>query len=334
MRLIFILIIVLSSNLFSEECMYLTENGELKVVESKGLIPYKYREVSQCTNTKVKTKSSANSNFKRPQDIKLSGNIRKEKLTNPLGDGVVFLKWQREVEQLFNKSPKRAVIEALNTTARVLNSQGFPDKFRKLNIDWNIIFLGSEISESDIPKRLISACHPGWMRPPADIYIVASRVAEGCGDYKKRLTKDVADAEIAEILLHEIGHVIEYNFHDYKFKRNRFRSEGFATWYEAFSANFSSLIPKGRVVNEHLANAKESYRVSGDNFVFDGTAYDYGRASMYFHVIESKYRVRGLAKVYQRMLNKKLNFLSAVNDVYGFSKKDFDKRVKEYVYSR
>ena len=98
------------------------------------------------------------------------------------------------------------------------------------------------------------------MTPPANIYVVAQRVVAGCGGSKKVKTS-VADSELAEVLLHEMGHSIEYQLLAQGIGRERARSEGFATWFEQYASEKSAIIKSGSVKKEHfdLAKASVSY---------------------------------------------------------------------------
>ncbi len=265
-----------------------------------------------------------------PEQIALDGNKRIVDLASPTGSGRIKLRWQREVEQMFNKSPERAVIEALQATARVLKTAGFPSKLQNLNLDWNIVFLDSELSTTEVPAQLISNCHPGWMRPPADIYIVAERVVSGCAE-APRVSGEIANADLAELLLHEIGHVVEHAFHDQRLERSAFRSEGFATWFATFAADYSSMIPRGSVIQEQKIIALKSLHESPNNFIFQGSALDYARSSMYFHALVDKKRVHGLMRVYDTMLSKQLDFHSAVKDVFGWDAKQYNLEVTKFL---
>lgn len=273
---------------------------------------------------------SAQEQLSRPEDIKLTGNKRVVDLSSPTGNGRLKLRWQREVEQLFKKSPERAVIEALQTTARVLKTAGFPPELQNLDLDWNIVFIASELNSNEVPAFLISNCHPGWMRPPADIYIVAERVVQGCAGSSKP-SADIADAYLAELILHEIGHVVEFNFHKGHFPNDKFRAEGFATWFSAQAANNSSLISAGKVLQEQRRLAVISLQQQPTIFTFLGTAPDYARAAMYFHALVEKKRVHGLMRVYSTMLEKRVDFFAGVRAVFNWDEKQFNNEMLKFV---
>ncbi len=255
-----------------------------------------------------------------PEDITLKGNIREETVNSSLGE--VKLRWPRKVEMLFGRNPLRATIEALRVVSKVVKTSGFPSKIQRLNIDWKIIFLDENLPSTQIPHNLISNCHPGWMTPPSNIYIVSQRVAGDCGGKKTKLhSKSIADSDLSEVLIHEIGHAIEYQILKNMFSSDRARAEGFATWFGRYASKYSSMISSSKLKKKDYLLAKTHIKKFPNKFIFDGSAYSYARASMVQDALVNKYGIRGLMKVYKRMRKEKIMFKDAIKKEYGWDKK-------------
>ncbi|MGI6523673.1 MAG: hypothetical protein ACOX2O_00025 [Bdellovibrionota bacterium] len=258
----------------------------------------------------------------KPDEIDLEGTVRQVNMSSAVGR--IKLRWPRKVELLFGRTPERAMAEAANTVSRTLKQAGFPTKLRTLNMEWNVVFMDEEMSETQIPAYLRQNCHPGWMTPPSNIYIVAQRVATGCSG-RSAPSNSVTDAKLAEVLLHEMGHAVEAQLLGSNFGGDKMRAEGFATWFEMFAARQSSLVSSSALQSENRALAKRSIAQSPNEFRFSGSAEDYARASLYFQAVVSRRGVKGLMDVYDTMLSSGVDFLSALKSRMYWS----DKKLKE-----
>ena len=270
-----------------------------------------------------------------PQEIELKGNIRAVTMVSSLGK--INLRWPRKVEKLFGRTPERAVADAARTVSKALKQSGFPAQVQSLYQDWNIIFMDENLPEKQIPSSLVSNCHPAWMVPPASIYVVAQRVAEGCSSSQQQSNRNNppalqsrqdADAELAHILLHELGHAVEYQILGSNMGDEQFRAEGFATWFEMYSSDFSSIIPLHSVRENTKKYAQESYQSQGMNFTFSGTAQDYSRVAMLFEVIVKRKSLSTLMRIYSKIREDNLTFLKAVDAVIGW---DYTKLTQESI---
>jgi hypothetical protein len=125
--------------------------------------------------------------------------------------------------------------DAARTIARIISKPAFPAEVRRLKFDWQVIFMDGKLPETQIPEVLARSCHPGWMTPPANIYIVAQRVAGDCGGGQEQVPR-VADSTLAAVLVHEIAHAIEYHLLGPAFGGDRMRAEGFATWFTDYAS--------------------------------------------------------------------------------------------------
>lgn len=301
-------------------CTYIEAGSNaMRKVAGPGEIPPASLATAQCYL------KGGNGALAAPQEIELKGAVRSDTIAS--GVGPVKLKWPRKVEQLFGRTPQRAVSEAARTLARVVRSSGFPIALQNLNLPWEIVFLDEELPATQIPTYLISNCHPAWMTPPANLYIVSQRVAAGCGG--QRRAQEVADSELIQVLLHEMGHAVEHFILRGEGSSDRMRAEGFASWFEAFASDRSSLVTRGAAKARYVIQARESFRQSPGAFDFRGTPADYGRASLYFHAIVERRGVGGLMSVYQLIAARKGNFYQAVAHALNWDGQRLESEARE-----
>jgi hypothetical protein len=261
----------------------------------------------------------------QPGEVKLTGNVRKELMASSVGR--IELRWPRKVETLFGRTPQRAMADAATTASRALKASSFPVELQKLSLDWSVIFMDEDMPEKQIPTSLISSCHPAWMTPPANIYVVAQRVAAGCGGERKSGTQ-VADSELAHVLLHEMGHVVEYQLLKEMQGGDRMRAEGFASWFEQYASDFSSVVKKGSVKESYYSMARAAF-ASGQGFSFRGSAEDYAQASMFFNVIVEKKGIKSLMDVYALMYKDQIEFFPAVEKQLFWDQKKLFQEIKK-----
>ena len=245
-----------------------------------------------------------------PSKIELEGTVRRENMISALGD--VSLRWPRKVESLFGSTPQRAVSDALLTTSRALRQSGFPAELRSAKISWQIVFMDEEVPETQVPSYLVDNCHPAWMTPPANIYVVAQRVVAGCDGAAPLKTRD-ADARLVRILLHEIGHALEARLLGRQMGQNRMLTEGFASWFEQYAADYSALLRDGSVRSSYQRIAKLHYQRFPGSFKFAGGAADYARASQYFWAVVDRKGVYSLMQVYDFMRSQQSDFFTAID---------------------
>ena len=291
-------------------CVYNTEDGRTIQVSSPDDVPAAYRSAARCF------RAQKNSSLAKPEAIALGNNLRQEYINSAIGP--ITLRWPRAVETLFGRTPVRAMGDAAQTVSRALRQGSFLPQIQNLHTDWSVVFLGDKLGKAEIPAYLKTSCHPGWMTPPANIYIVASRVAGGCNG-GTRSTATVADAQLAQVLIHEIGHAVEFNLLNGRVDTDLMRAEGFASWFEQYASDFSALIARGQVSAYHKANALEAMRRSPQSFSFQGSALDYSRASMFFRAIVDRRGISGLMDVYSYMTREHASFLTAVDRQLGWN---------------
>lgn len=265
--------------------------------------------------------------MRNPKDIELSGLERRASLSSPIGR--IELRWTRESERLFGKTPERATIEAASSVAKALKQSSFPSSIKLLNINWQIVFLSKDLKGGQVPNMLLSNCHPGWMTPPANIYIASEQVAGGCGG-KAPTPGKIADSQLARVLIHELGHAVEFALAP-NLGGDRARSEGFATWFEVFASRYSSLLDSGSLLNEQKFLARQRAGIADKRFL--GSAADYSLAAVFFHLITENRTVSDLSRVYQQMSAERISFIQSLRKVMGWSEKQLDQKVKEFVNS-
>lgn len=266
-------------------------------------------------------------NLARPEDITLKGSVRSEVLNSPIG--TVNLRWPRSLEAQFGRTPSRAMVDAANTVSKALKSSAFPKQLQLINQKWEVIFIGGELRAGEIPMQLISNCHPGWMTPPANIYIVGDRIAGGCGGAKK--SAQVADADLTEVLVHELGHAVEFILLGNAFGGDRMRAEGFATWFETYAAGFSSYLNPRELKKRNAMAAEYSFKKQPTVFTFSGSGEDYSRASLYFSAIEEKYGLGGVMRLYSRIPKTGGLLVPAISEEMRWSEKDLNNEVLKLI---
>ena len=354
------LLLPATSSYAAESCIYQSTSGEFKVADGLSEVPAGSRENAICqekaesqqsaetveeetpeVSSKARSRKSAShprirfanrgGSMAMPQDIELSGNIRRERFNSSLGP--IDLRWPRTAETLFGRTPMRAMADAARTVSRASRTSAFPLHIQQMKLDWKVIFMDADLPSTQIPAYLRMTCHPGWMVPPANIYIVAQRVAGNCGTSRKDGgALRIADARLTEILVHEIAHALEFHLlHGNPPGMNRMRSEGFATWFETFAADYSSLMNRRDLQERHARWAATSMKQSPGVFAFGGSAFDYARASMLFSAVEDRYGVSGVIRVYDEMYKQRSELIPTLKGVYNWGKKRRAREVERVV---
>jgi hypothetical protein len=278
------------------------------------------------------SKAAENTFLARPSDVDIGKTVREEDINSELGR--IKIRWPRSVETFFGRTPLRAMADAARTVKRAISKGSFPSELQKLNMPWQVVFMDADLPETQIPSYLVSNCHPGWMTPPSNIYIVGQRIAGGCSA-SARNRHGVADEELAEVLIHEIGHAVEFqllkNSNAYG---DRMRAEGFATWFETYAARSSSLLSPKKIEDRILSFAKASYRQQPNTFSFQGSAEDYSRASMIFKTLEERKGIAAVMQVYELVNNQKSSFAEAYQKVSGWDQKRLDEEAIKFLNDR
>ncbi len=257
--------------------------------------------------------------LRQPLSYSLGNKERRSEIKTDLG--VFTMKWSRESESFFGKNPERALADAAQTVRRALLQAAFPNQLKMLSQPWSIVMLDEATAQRELSGSLATNCHPGWMVAPNSIYIVAERAAQYCGG--KAVPASLADRRLAQILIHEIGHALEYRIIRDGRGFDRMRAEGFASWFEQYASNYSSFIPKGSVRAEYRKLLTPD--VLTPNWVFGGSASDYARASLYFELLEKKRGVAGVMELYSP--NRQLPFWDNYSKVVGVTSTELQKQL-------
>ena len=291
-------------------CVYTNAKGGVEQTNDLNQIPARFKSTAKCFTPK-----QISGKMEKPAEIALKGNVREEHMGSSLGP--INLRWPRKVEVLFGRTPQRAVAEAATAVSRALKHGGFSVELQRLSLPWEIVFMDEELPEKQIPAYLVSNCHPAWMTPPANIYVVGQRVVAGCGD-KTRPSTSVADGQLAQVLIHEMGHAVEYQLLQGKATQERMLAEGFACWFEQYASDFAAVLSKGQVERQYMTWAKEALRQAPFGGAFSPTAHEYAKASLLFHALVNRGGISRLSDVYGRMAEERLDFYAAVKRTLGW----------------
>lgn len=289
----------------AELCIFKNESGTIVQTRGRESVPERYRQTATCLPL-----VESHSAMAKPEEVKLQGNIRKLSMSSSVGR--VELRWPRTAESLFGRTPERAMADAAQTVSKFIKTSGFPVELQTLDLDWQVVFMDENVPEAQIPMQLISNCHPAWMTPVANLYVVAQRVAAGCTG-QRPAASGVADDQLTQVLLHEMGHAVEFQLLKNSMNGDRMRAEGFATWFMLAAAKLSHVVNLSQAKREYNYLAKESFKQSPGAFTFQGSGFDYARASLYFQLVEKKQGVPGVMELYETMVSKGLSFPQAVS---------------------
>jgi hypothetical protein len=224
--------------------------------------------------------------LKSPTEIKLDGYERRESILTDLG--LVTFRWSRSVDRLFSKTPQFAVRDAASLVSRALGENGL-----KVEKKWEIVMLDEKLPPKEVPLSLISNCHPGWMVPPGNIYIVAQRVISGCSGVREARTK-IGDSLLTEVLVHEFAHGVEFQILGNRQNISVEEAEGFATW-------FSEVALKKREGTFAFSKGLFCMAIKKGDVTFDSSSVGYTFASGIFHVVKRSRGSRGVFELLGKM---------------------------------
>jgi hypothetical protein len=191
------------------------------------------------------------------------------------------------------------------------------------------VLIDDDLRSTEIPKDLRSKdnCHPGWMTAPSNIYIVTSRVVSRCSD--TRFNKVRADIELTRVLLHEMGHVVDFYLAEKKFGLERSRSEGFASFFEQISADKSKIVPAGSVTAEYMEAAKFGISKGFWSEPFGGTFIDYAIHSTFFRAVYAQGALRKIFEIYKVYKSNTLSFKETLLQESYWTKEQLHARARK-----
>lgn len=341
-----LLLLFFPAALFAEQnCIYTTNDGMIASVTSVDAVPLEYRSSAKCVDVKKRSPARVSTQEQRrksiaqmraetkkrydakrplrPDQLNLNRTKRQREIQTSLGR--VLLSWEASAEKYLRKSPEKTVTNTMRAAARTLAQNSFPPDLRNLKYDWRIVIMDKVPPEADIKVNGQGACHPGWMRFPADIFIAAERIATSCG--RKRLSLQEGSEALEETLIHEIGHAIEFKMLGNRYRSHqRWHNEGFATWFESLGANYIS----GRGVNKSRMRerVRKSWNSSWDPRQFKGSGEDYARGYAMIATIAEKTSIRRLQQVYIKAANSNRPMLTTISEELRWSLKDLYKKVE------
>ena len=234
-----------------------------------------------------------------PKDIKLDGLERNVEIASPMG--TVHIRWPRSVETVFGKTPERAVLSAMTAIKKTLYSTGFPMEVVNTINSWEMVFIDEKLPSDQIPTYLQRHCHPAWMMPPSNLYFVAQRIVAGCGEQRGqiRLDKSSADKELIKVLLHEMGHAIEFHL----LKRNQNidirMAEGFATWFTSITAPATGMFGQNEISDIYKSLSIARLDKYGTSTIFYGDDLDYAFSSLPYYFISNKKKAGEVWQLYK-----------------------------------
>ena len=294
------------------QCVYADDQGNILSAPSIKEVPSRFRSKAAC-------KDSQPLSIPKADEVDLRGGVRSSSFGTPLG--TMDVRWPRQVERCFGKSPSRAISEAASAVNRALRNGRFDEKMKYARRDWSLVLIDRASAVSQFPMQLSLGGHPGFMVPPNQIYIVVDFISPNC-----QPSGDV-DALLTQVLLHEMGHVLEFSLlGESGFAADRKRAEGFAAWFEGYSSKFSSAIPRGRVQETYRTMVQSQSGVGSQQF--SGSGQDYAIASLEFEAIVARKGVSGLMEVYETMSTSRCSFYDALYKKFGWDQKDLQREVK------
>ncbi len=295
-----------------ESCVYVDEQGELVPVRSPHLVPKAARNRLVCKDKGIEEVAV-------PEELDVGRDARTADFITELGP--MKVRWSRSIEQCFATTPARSVSEAARAVNRALKNGRFTSDLRYSRHEWTLGFIDKTSAISQFPLSLTLGRHPGFMIPPNRIYLVPDHISPNCGN------KEIADDILTQVLLHEMGHVVEYILlGERQSPVDRERSEGFAVWFEQYSAAYASSLPKGQVQAYYASLA----RSAGANQKFSPSPQGYANAGIRFQTIVDRKGVSGLMSVYSLIREQQLPFDAAVERALSWNRATFERQVREY----
>ncbi len=337
-------------------CTYEDDTGVYRTAETREKVPEEYRSSARCRKQSTSTTTSSNQSspaprskkeeaalrsllidlvkaeqdksLRKPKDVRLFGEVQEEKVSTKLG--MMQVRWSKESERYFRKSPVTTVGDVAFLISQALLHDGFAQYRRGFLSNWQIVFLSEHSLRGQVPADMIENCHPGWMTPPANIYIVADRIAGSCGAKKLGSYSTRADSMLFEVLLHEFAHAVDYRILEERFYFNRPRSEGFATWFQVYARTKSSDLREEAIA---LRNGLNQFALNGFRSALTGRidkeALQYGGGSMMYFALEERFGSAVVLRVHRRMVRDLLTFQQAVEQETGWDGRELTKAMIE-----
>lgn len=242
---------------------------------------------------------------------------RKQSIRTSLG--VVTIVWSSKVEQRLKKNPKHIIGQTFKHVAQVLSSEPFLQERLPVDRAWKVVLLNQMPKVAKSGMLSASRCHSAWTGPPANIVVALDRLALGCSNVRRVVPSDQLGRGLREVLIHEIGHVLEFQLMGKAFgRRQRWHSEGFATWFEELAAGVEQSNSSRLSISRRRKKAREVYAADWRSYLFRGTVADYFRSYAFVAAVANSRSVAGLMAVYDRMDRENISFPSAVEREFAW----------------
>jgi len=248
----------------------------------------------------------------------LSGS-RKDYIDTDLGP--VLLRQPAGFEATLKVRPIQLVRQAWNAASQFLDTVAFPSTVRAASYGWNIVVVSSPGLRVEGSKVSSEYCHTALMGPPADVLIDGYRLFHPCN-----VTDSMPSPEqrLLRSLTHEVGHGLEYKLLGSGFsRRQRWHSEGFASWFESEAANFLPGAKAGSLRREMLRKARTAFRRDWRPYFFSGSPEDYSHSFALVDFLVQRGGPEGLLRVYETMSKENCAFAEAVEKSYGLTFEDW-----------
>ena len=257
--------------------------------------------------------------------VKLTSGQKVNHLESPLGSVAVFS--LASLSKHIGPRSESVIAEAFSRAREIMRTRRFPHQLQDAQYKWQIFIKerGARRSEGALSSE---RCHAAWMGPPANIFLSPETLASDCGRARKSSVE--ISEQLESVLVHEIGHVIEFKLMGRGFaRRQRWHSEGFASWFEAYSGG--DLVESLR--KEAIADAKRHFRSDWMPIDFRGTSADYSRSFAMIATIAERSSVSDLLRVYRNMDLEKCRFDEAVQNVLGWDLRRWSLETKSFLES-
>lgn len=318
-RFLFIIVVLLEfgcvEDLRAEECIFVDDKNVIRSVDKRRLVPSKYRKIATCRAIKLDDVSA-------PSSLDVGPKARTVSFGTTIG--TMNIRWARELERCYSTSPSKAVGEASRAVSRALRASRLLSQITQKHRVWDIVLTDKTHAIRQVPRSIIVGKHPGFMLPPNKVYIVSDFISPAC------IEKPIQDELLLQVLLHEMGHVIEYILlGEPATMNNRERGEGFATWFESYSSGFSKAVDETRV-RSALLRLRLHAEAGDSEDSFNGSAMDYARAAMPFFLVVSKKGTGGIARLYQEIRQNQTSSHQAIRKIFGWSPNAYRKQLESF----
>jgi hypothetical protein len=167
-------------------------------------------------------------------------------------------------------------------------------------------------------------CHPGWITPPANIYLSIDFITTQCkGPNESKLSPTETQTIVRSTLYHEFGHALEFQLlgESGLALAERYHSEGFAVWFEHEVLSIAGPDSEAKLIEN---KARNFFQVNWNPYSFDGSSTDYFRAYAFISAILDRYPAK-IGRVYEYMSLNNVNFETSLKIVLDVDRERWQK---------